>query len=193
MSIINLIGNRFAPDYPALYMVYSSVMAEAQKRGGRFGCLVGRLIEVSASKTIIAQSQLEMLSEPVRFNRHNDDDHIYAHIQAPAASKIQEISLKTPTKKISQTMAIDVQALHDEESLFVIPKGDRLLDDYHGPIIAVPWCPQFKRDTSPTISIRWPFLKAQLEPATVPPPELRYTFLPGHGKPSAKPKRCIFP
>ncbi|KAF2267442.1 hypothetical protein CC78DRAFT_614174 [Lojkania enalia] len=45
MSVVNLIGNLCKPDYASLYMVESSIMDEAWKRGGRFEGVVGRLEE----------------------------------------------------------------------------------------------------------------------------------------------------
>ncbi|KAF2878023.1 hypothetical protein BDV95DRAFT_480397, partial [Massariosphaeria phaeospora] len=41
MSITNLFGNLCRPDYPSLYMVESSIMHEARKRGGLFDGAVG--------------------------------------------------------------------------------------------------------------------------------------------------------
>ena len=50
MSLINLSAHIVAPDYPALYMVRSEVMDEAEARGGhKFDGTVG-MIQVPASK-----------------------------------------------------------------------------------------------------------------------------------------------
>ena len=43
MSFVNLIANMVTPDYPALFMVRSEVMEEAEKRGYKFDGTVGRL------------------------------------------------------------------------------------------------------------------------------------------------------
>jgi hypothetical protein len=45
MSVINLIGNLCRPDYPSLYLVESSAMDEARKRGGLFHGAVARVQE----------------------------------------------------------------------------------------------------------------------------------------------------
>lgn len=51
MSIINLVGNLLAPDYPAMYLVDSSVMAEARKRDGcHLDGVVGKLKEASVAE-----------------------------------------------------------------------------------------------------------------------------------------------
>lgn len=45
MSMVNLIGNLCRPDYASLYMVESSIMDEARKRGGVFDGAVARVEE----------------------------------------------------------------------------------------------------------------------------------------------------
>jgi len=45
MSVVNLIGNLCRPDYPSLYLIESSAMDEARKRGGVFSGAVGRVRE----------------------------------------------------------------------------------------------------------------------------------------------------
>jgi hypothetical protein len=45
MSIVNLIAQVVTPDYPALFLVRSDVMNEAERRGGMFDGVVGRLAE----------------------------------------------------------------------------------------------------------------------------------------------------
>jgi len=45
MSIINLIGNIFSPNYDAIYMIETSVMTEARRHGCRFDGVVGKLKE----------------------------------------------------------------------------------------------------------------------------------------------------
>lgn len=44
MSLVNLLGAAFTPSYPALYMIHSDVMEEAERRGSRFDGVVGRLV-----------------------------------------------------------------------------------------------------------------------------------------------------
>jgi hypothetical protein len=45
MSMVNLVGNLCRPDYASLYMVESSIMDEARKRGGVFNGIVARVEE----------------------------------------------------------------------------------------------------------------------------------------------------
>ncbi|KAF1840331.1 uncharacterized protein K460DRAFT_410925 [Cucurbitaria berberidis CBS 394.84] len=45
MSIMNLMGNLCRPEYPSLYMIESSIMDEARKRGGIFSGAVGQVDE----------------------------------------------------------------------------------------------------------------------------------------------------
>jgi hypothetical protein len=49
MSVINLIGNLCRPDYPSLYLMESSAMDEARKRGGVFDGAVGRVEQESSA------------------------------------------------------------------------------------------------------------------------------------------------
>lgn len=43
MSLVNLLANILTPDYPALCMVRSEIMEEAEGRGGKFDGMVGRI------------------------------------------------------------------------------------------------------------------------------------------------------
>ncbi|KAF1979556.1 hypothetical protein BU23DRAFT_445717, partial [Bimuria novae-zelandiae CBS 107.79] len=45
MSVMNLLGNLCRPDYASLYIVESSIMDEARRRGGVFEGAVGRVLE----------------------------------------------------------------------------------------------------------------------------------------------------
>jgi hypothetical protein len=43
VSVVNLLANILTPDYPALYMVRSEVMKEAEGRGGKFDGTIGEI------------------------------------------------------------------------------------------------------------------------------------------------------
>ncbi|KAH8726398.1 hypothetical protein GQ44DRAFT_161546 [Phaeosphaeriaceae sp. PMI808] len=53
MSIMNLVGNLCRPEYPSLYLVESSIMDEARRRGGLFEGAVAKIREFE-SRTVTA-------------------------------------------------------------------------------------------------------------------------------------------
>ena len=52
MSLVNVVSGFLSPSYPAVYMVDSTVMREAQKRGGKFDGVIGQLDEDEDDKTM---------------------------------------------------------------------------------------------------------------------------------------------
>ncbi|OCL11883.1 hypothetical protein AOQ84DRAFT_286308 [Glonium stellatum] len=54
MSIVNGLAQMVMPQYPRLYMVWSSEMDEAKKRGGHFDSIIGRLSDPKETSTCTA-------------------------------------------------------------------------------------------------------------------------------------------
>ncbi|OCL14532.1 hypothetical protein AOQ84DRAFT_26150 [Glonium stellatum] len=68
MSIVNLIGNLCCPDYPALYLVESSIMDEARQRPlGYFSGTVGRVKEEHALDIRGSSHDLSQIVGPLEF------------------------------------------------------------------------------------------------------------------------------
>ena len=44
MSIVNLLGNLSAADFPAIYLVHSPELDEAKTQGGEFDSVIGRVV-----------------------------------------------------------------------------------------------------------------------------------------------------
>jgi hypothetical protein len=54
MSLLNILCGILTPSYPAVYMVKSSVMEEAMRRGGVFDGIVGEIVEKDIDTTKMA-------------------------------------------------------------------------------------------------------------------------------------------
>jgi len=74
MSLVNVVSGFLTPSYPAVYMVHSTVMREARKRGGVFDGVIGQLDE-------------------------DEDDQTMTKIEA----KRDELETKSPETKDSET------------------------------------------------------------------------------------------
>jgi hypothetical protein len=64
MSFINITSGFVTPSYPAVYMIRSKVMEEAEKRGGLFDGCVGVLDEDEKEKTFFRKTRCEFASPP---------------------------------------------------------------------------------------------------------------------------------
>ncbi|PVH97184.1 hypothetical protein DM02DRAFT_89579 [Periconia macrospinosa] len=71
MSIINLIGNICQPDYASLYMVETSIMDEARRRGGIFEGAVARAQDPDTSVCACSVKDAEE-AEQLRFSEDNN-------------------------------------------------------------------------------------------------------------------------
>lgn len=110
MSIINLIGSLFCPEYPEMYLVDSKIMAEARKRGGHFHGLVGRLVEDDNAKIrpLSTDFDLVALDQPVSFHQ-SDSGHLQMTLEvAPNGPKASETK-STPSARATliNTEAVD--------------------------------------------------------------------------------------
>jgi hypothetical protein len=88
MSIINLIGNYFCPEYSTLYLVESSVMDEARARGGYFHGVIGRVSEISKPSEIQLTASVDTAQwiELITFAKEEHVEHgIRATIRFPMA------------------------------------------------------------------------------------------------------------
>jgi hypothetical protein len=69
MSVLNLIAQLLAPDYPCLYMIRSEEMAEAEKRGGLFDGAVGMLrpdhLKGMRSEPVLPSQEAPIEKDPV--------------------------------------------------------------------------------------------------------------------------------
>lgn len=93
MSIVNLISNALTPDYESLYLIRSSVMAEAETRGGKFSGAVGQLAE--EKKMVHTRRRLEYpfpaaMARKWQFKLTNDENVVtgteYLDEEIPFAS-----------------------------------------------------------------------------------------------------------
>jgi len=64
MSFINITSGFVTPSYPAVYMVRSKVMEEAERRGGFFDGCVGILDEDEKEKTFFRKTRCEFAASP---------------------------------------------------------------------------------------------------------------------------------
>lgn len=99
MTAVNLIALLVTPNYPAIYMLESSIMDEARKRGGLFGGTVGILDEVDYGipVNVVPSDKNEPCPWEVKLQESTDGPSYQAH----------EISSPTPDQPvISETTAI---------------------------------------------------------------------------------------
>lgn len=97
MTAVNLLALLVTPNYPAIYMLESSIMDEARKRGGLFGGTVGILDEVDYGIPVVPSDKNEPCPWEVKLRGSADGLSYKAH----------EIKSPTPDQPvISETTAI---------------------------------------------------------------------------------------
>jgi hypothetical protein len=160
MSIINLVGNYFCPTYPAMYMVESSVMAEARARGGYFHGVVGKLAEVSKHEKIELTTDVTgaWWIRSITFNQREEDEHELSATFRIAVEPPDENSMP-PTSDLAKNSGTQVElqyqdkeytiAVHPDDFLFTSDPERRAHGYYHhDSILYVPSFPAFKEATS---------------------------------------------
>lgn len=98
MTAVNLIALLVTPNYPAIYMLESSIMDEARKRGGLFAGTVGILDEVDCEVPVLPTDKNEPCAWEVKLKGSKDKGPSY-----------QAYEFKTPTPDqpvISESTAI---------------------------------------------------------------------------------------
>lgn len=100
MTAVNLLALLLTPNYPAIYMIESSIMDEARRRGGLFGGTVGILDEVDCScdPPVVPSDKNEPCAWEVKLKGSADD----------GKPSYQAHEIKTPTPDqpvISETTA----------------------------------------------------------------------------------------
>lgn len=161
MSIINLIGNLLTPNYPALYLVDSSVMAEARKRDGcHIEGVVGKLKEAPGSD-LNSEDDKKVWIQSLSFDQANSGDPLSVHFQSGLGSAsngfpAQETSLLVMEHKgeieLSNQVREPVQAEEQERTHLVLQETTQILaPDLDGThyVLHIPACPQFSRIPAP--------------------------------------------
>jgi hypothetical protein len=162
MSIINLIGNLLTPQYPALYLVDSTIMAEARKRDGfHIEGVVGKLKEASESD-LTSLDDHKVWIQSLSFDQGNSRDPLSVHFQSPSGSA----SNGSPTQETSLVVTEDedaielsnrakepVQVDEQERTHLVLqePTAQSLASERDGTrcVLYIPSCPQFRRSSAP--------------------------------------------
>lgn len=98
MTAVNLLALLVTPNYPAIYMLESSIMDEARKRGGLFAGTVGILDEVDCGIPGVPSNKNEPCPWEVNLKESADEEPSY---------QAHEIKVPTPDQPvISETTAI---------------------------------------------------------------------------------------
>jgi hypothetical protein len=101
MSIVNLIGSLCRPDYTSLYMVESSIMDEARKRGGVFNGTVSRVEEESLPSVCSCTSADAKDIKHLRFST-DDSGNLTAAFGTVAPLKDIPHAIKKSEKRTSE-------------------------------------------------------------------------------------------
>jgi hypothetical protein len=154
MSIINLVGNLLAPNYPALYLVDSSVMTEARKRDGcHLDGVVGKLKEASVAD-LTSLDDNKVWIQSLSFNKATSDDQVSVHFHSPSVSTSHSSSAdETMLLVMDEENAIEMsnqvkESVHIEEqerTHLVLPEPTQKFvsdDDGTHCVLYIPSCPQ---------------------------------------------------
>jgi hypothetical protein len=161
MSIINLIGNLLTPQYPALYLVDSTIMAEARKRDGfHIEGVVGKLKEASESD-LTSLDDNKVWIQSLSFDQGGSGDPLSVHFQ----SRLSSASSGSPTQETSFLVIEDedaielsnrakelVQVEEQERTHLVLQEAtESLASELDGTrcVLYIPSCPQFRRSSAP--------------------------------------------
>jgi hypothetical protein len=113
MSVVNLLGNLITPQYPAVYLVSSSVMTEAVRYGRcSFDGVIGTLEEDSTTEVEIENEHLRLLNSITL-----EDSKTTGQLQV----SVQELTTKSlePSSTNDESVALDrnaVQRTSQDES-----------------------------------------------------------------------------
>jgi hypothetical protein len=121
MSIINLIGNYFCPEYSTLYLVESSVMDEARARGGYFHGVIGRVAEISEPSDLQLTASVDTLQwiELVTFAK---DEHFEHGIRATVRFTMAHLRYISSTSNLQSTQSSTIQLQpQDQQNERTIP------------------------------------------------------------------------
>ena len=170
MSIINLIGNICSPTYSAIYMIETSVMTEARRRGCRFDGVVGKLKEGLGA---LLKSDIGGVNwvESAIFQGTGENDQLTVSVFPSAAVKVENSSSQKPAQLVAgddENIQLSSAAkgaeinenLEEKESrkFAVAENNPSEKPDY---IIGIPSCPLIGKAAS-----------GQNEPGTRPKPDV---------------------
>jgi hypothetical protein len=163
MSVVNLLGNLMVPDYPALYLVESSVMIEARKDGAAyFDGVVGRLKESLDAEFINESTRDYWLTESPEFERLTGENRSRATIKVSARQDVNHPSGdgQTPFKTATQDV---IGVSQPSRTLTLSVTSASVPSDDGRPILFIPSCPLLKKPVPKyhikpryTISVRQP-------------------------------------
>ena len=188
MSIVNLLGNLCTPDYPALYLVESSIMDEARQRPlGYFSGTVGRLKEEHALDIRGSTHDLSQIVGPLEFRQtFGDELSVRFRVLADMSSQpglypetaLHYLSFSDKVLRES----VSGSSVGEEKTWVVLEDATTKYD----PVIRVPSCNPFKSASSPVEASKYsirrtrPESSAKLEKVNVELEDLvsrRKTFL----------------
>ena len=165
MSIVNLLGNLCSPDYPALYLVESSIMDEARQRPlGYFSGTVGRLEEEHVLDIRGSTHDLSQIVGPLEFRQtFGDELSVRFRILADMPSQLG-LCPETVLHYLSFSDKVSMESVSGssvgEEKTWVV------LEDAtteHDPVIRVPSCNPFKSASSPVEVSKYSIRRTRLE------------------------------
>lgn len=151
MSIVNLLGNLCSPDYPAPYLVESSIMDEARQRPlGYFSGTVGRLEEEHVLDIRGSTHDLSQIVGPLEFRQtFGDELSVRFRILADMPSQLG-LCPETALHYLSFSDKVSMESVPGssvgEEKTWVVLEDATTECD---PVIRVPSCNPFKSASSP--------------------------------------------
>jgi hypothetical protein len=145
MSFFNLASGLVSPEFPLMYMVESSVMAEARIRPGAFfEGMVGRVVEDEGAeiKIIGKQPYLNALTRPVAFQ--DDGAGSLSIVSGGDTVLTEEQAKELPGKAFSQSETATPEQIVLLRQLRMAPRGNVVNDPNTESILFVPWCPPLR-------------------------------------------------
>lgn len=103
MSVVNLLGSLFCPEYPTMYLVESSIATEARRRGGYIQDTVGVLHEESITFQDDQSNSWRAFQSALTFEHspdgqlvfHADSDHAFTVLEPPIDKDVMGPMLET--------------------------------------------------------------------------------------------------
>ncbi|RDL40892.1 uncharacterized protein BP5553_00871 [Venustampulla echinocandica] len=165
MSVINLVGNLMVPEYPALYLVESTVMDEARKRDDCFfDGTVGKLDEGPTQESLAGLWKAQSVSG-LEFGSSDSTGWEVALRISPCP----DITAPTLSEQTATLIAQDpiLSAVPEEVKLSINDKpvpssgreAQRMCAQEHRPCLLIPSRPFYEKNLPPSLTnIRWTLL-----------------------------------
>lgn len=146
MSVVNLLGNLCRPDYASLYIVESSILDEARKRGGVFEGAVGRVREQSTTVCGCGLSDADD-AEHLQFNS-NKDGELTAAFRTPAPPEIYHSGREVEPQSLEKAIPVCSSVFMHSHDVNALPPKLNYAGTADDSLLIIPCCNPIMRGSA---------------------------------------------